>query len=64
MGSGLLTPTHVLLVAAAVLLVFGPKRLPELGRSLGTGLRGFRETLETGKQPEPSESREEAQLER
>jgi sec-independent protein translocase protein TatA len=30
---------------AVVLLLFGPKRLPELGRSLGSGLRGFRQAM-------------------
>lgn len=37
---GLTNPLHLLIILGVVLLVFGPKRLPELGRSLG---RGFRE---------------------
>ena len=46
MGSGLLSPGHLLIVAAIALLVFGPKRLPELGRSLGAGMRGFKHAIE------------------
>jgi sec-independent protein translocase protein TatA len=47
---GLDNPIHIALVLVVVLLVFGAKRLPEMGRSLGTGLRGFKESL-TGEQP-------------
>lgn len=39
MGSGVLSPWHIAIFALVVLLVFGPKRLPEMGRSLGKGLR-------------------------
>jgi len=42
---GLENPTHILLVLIVVLLVFGAKRLPELGRSLGDGMRGFKDAL-------------------
>jgi sec-independent protein translocase protein TatA len=43
--SGLENPLHWLVVLAIALVLFGPKRLPELGRSLGAGLRGFKEAL-------------------
>jgi sec-independent protein translocase protein TatA len=46
--TGFLTPTHVLLLLLVVLMLFGAKRLPELGRSLGTGLRDFKQSLEGG----------------
>ncbi|HST25139.1 MAG TPA: twin-arginine translocase TatA/TatE family subunit [Gaiellaceae bacterium] len=39
MGSGIISPWHIAIFALVVLLVFGPKRLPEMGRSLGKGLR-------------------------
>lgn len=42
---GLENPLHLLLVLVVLLLVFGAKRLPEIGRSLGTGLRGFKESI-------------------
>jgi sec-independent protein translocase protein TatA len=41
-GVDLLTPTHLLFLALLALIVFGPKRLPDIGRSLGTGLREFK----------------------
>jgi sec-independent protein translocase protein TatA len=42
---GLNNPVHILFLLAILLLVFGAKRLPEMGRSLGSGLRGFKESL-------------------
>jgi sec-independent protein translocase protein TatA len=42
---GLDNPIHILFLLVLVLLVFGAKRLPEMGRSLGTGMRGFKESL-------------------
>ena len=47
---GLENPLHIAIVLLVVMLVFGAKRLPELGRSLGTGLRGFKETI-SGESP-------------
>ncbi len=41
----ILQPTHLLFVLVIALLVLGPKRLPEVGRSLGRGLRDFRVAL-------------------
>lgn len=41
----LLQPTHLLFVLVVALLVLGPKRLPEVGRSLGRGLRDFRAAM-------------------
>jgi sec-independent protein translocase protein TatA len=52
MGLGLENPLHILIVLVVVLLVFGAKRLPEMGQSLGAGLRGFKESL-TGQQTAP-----------
>lgn len=42
---GLDNPVHLLFLLAALLLVFGARRLPEMGRSLGEGLRGFKESI-------------------
>jgi sec-independent protein translocase protein TatA len=42
---GLDNPIHILFLLMLLLLVFGAKRLPEIGRSLGTGMRGFKDTL-------------------
>ena len=43
---GLDNPLHIALVLVVVLLLFGAKRLPEMGRSLGEGLRGFKHSME------------------
>jgi sec-independent protein translocase protein TatA len=43
---GLFQPMHLLLILGIAVLVFGPKRLPELGRGLGASIRGFKEALE------------------
>jgi sec-independent protein translocase protein TatA len=42
---GLDNPIHIAFLLLIVLLVFGAKRLPELGRSLGSGMRGFKEAI-------------------
>ena len=41
----LFAPTHLLLVLAICLLVFGPKKLPELSRGLGEAIRGFKTAI-------------------
>ena len=53
-------PLEIIIVLVIVLLIFGPKRLPDLGRSLGTGMREFKDSV-TGKgddkdQLEPGET--------
>jgi sec-independent protein translocase protein TatA len=45
MFTGLESPTHLLLVFLVVLLLFGAKRLPEIGRNLGSGIHGFTKAL-------------------
>jgi sec-independent protein translocase protein TatA len=42
---GLDNPVHLALLLLVMLLVFGAKRLPEMGRSLGDGLRGFKDAV-------------------
>jgi len=42
---GLDNPIHLLFLLILLLLVFGAKRLPEMGRSLGSGMRGFKDSL-------------------
>ena len=42
---GLDNPVHIAFLLILLLLVFGAKRLPEMGRSLGSGMRGFKESL-------------------
>ena len=45
MGTGLLSPTHLIFLAILALLLFGAKRLPEMARSLGTGLHEFKSSV-------------------
>ena len=45
MIGNILSPTHLLLVLAVALLVLGPKRLPEVGRGLGSAIRDFKGSL-------------------
>jgi len=45
MFEGLLQPTHLLVIFAIALLVFGPKKLPELGKGIGEGIRGFKSAI-------------------
>jgi sec-independent protein translocase protein TatA len=39
---GLLQPMHLLVIFGIALLVFGPKKLPELGKGIGEGIRSFK----------------------
>ncbi len=41
----LLTPTHLIVVLVVALLIFGPRKLPELGKGLGEGMRGFKDAI-------------------
>lgn len=41
-GSGFLQPTHLLLVLIVVLIVFGPGKLPDVGKALGKSIREFK----------------------
>ena len=46
MVGDILQPTHLLFILVVALLVLGPKRLPEVGRSLGNGLRDFKAAID------------------
>jgi sec-independent protein translocase protein TatA len=48
----LLTPTHLAILLVALLLILGPRRLPESGRALGRGIREFRDAI-TGHNASP-----------
>lgn len=58
MFTGFASPTHLLLILVVVVLLFGAKRLPELGRNLGRGITEFKRGLSSA--PEPAEERPEA----
>ena len=44
---------HLLVIAFIATLVFGPKKLPELGKGLGEGIRSFRESMKVEEKPAP-----------
>lgn len=53
MFSGLESPMHLLVVLVIAVLVLGPKKLPEVGRSLGSSMRGFKASL-AGEEEKPA----------
>jgi sec-independent protein translocase protein TatA len=52
MFEGLFQPMHLMIIAGIALLVFGPKKLPELGKGMGEGIRGFKAAMQ-GKEEAP-----------
>jgi sec-independent protein translocase protein TatA len=57
MLDNLFTPTHLIIILVIALLVFGPRKLPELGKGLGEGLKGFKEGIKgiTNSDPAPQQ---------
>jgi sec-independent protein translocase protein TatA len=45
MLEGLFQPMHLLVIFGIALMVFGPKKLPELGKGIGEGIRGFKSAM-------------------
>jgi len=58
---GWVSPWELLILLAFVLQLFGPKRLPEMGRSLGKGMREFKDSI-SGKDDEDDDKDEPAEL--
>ena len=50
MGRGLFQPTHLVFILLIVLIIFRPGKLPDLGRSLGKGIREFKDALSGAEQ--------------
>jgi sec-independent protein translocase protein TatA len=57
MFSGLESPMHLLVVLIVAVLVLGPKKLPEVGRSLGSSMRQFKDSLDGNEKPAPVEAK-------
>ena len=52
-------PLEIIVVLVIILLIFGPKRLPGLGKSLGSGMRNFKDSI-AGKDKDDDEDEEDA----
>ena len=53
MFEGLFQPMHLIMIAGIALIVFGPKKLPELGKGLGEGIRGFKSAMAAKEEGKP-----------
>jgi sec-independent protein translocase protein TatA len=51
MFEGLFQPMHLLVIFGIALLVFGPRKLPELGKGIGEGIRGFKAAMKEEEKP-------------
>ena len=56
MLEGLFQPMHLLVIMVIALFVFGPKRLPELGKGLGDGIKSFKDAMNGGNDTKPNDS--------
>ncbi|OLD20537.1 MAG: hypothetical protein AUI85_00515 [Acidobacteriales bacterium 13_1_40CM_3_55_5] len=54
MFEGLFQPMHLLVIFGIALLVFGPKKLPELGKGIGEGIRGFKSAIKAEEEKQVS----------
>jgi sec-independent protein translocase protein TatA len=52
MFEGLFQPTHLLVLFGIALLVFGGKKIPELGKGIGEGIRGFKSAIKDEEKPQ------------
>jgi sec-independent protein translocase protein TatA len=60
MFEGLMQPMHLMIILAVGVLLFGPKKIPELGKGLGEGIRGFKEALKSATEHTPERAPERA----
>jgi len=60
---GEFSPIHWLVVLVVALLIFGPKRIPEIAKSLGEGIREFKKSMREGMNEPVAAKAEPAQIE-
>lgn len=60
MFEGLFQPMHLLIIGGIALLVFGPKKLPELGKGLGESIRGFKSAMSAKEEGKPATPKSDA----
>jgi sec-independent protein translocase protein TatA len=63
MSEGLFQPVHLMVIAGIALLVFGPKKLPELGKGLGESIRGFKAAMAEKEEGKPADAQSKRSLE-
>lgn len=63
MFEGVLQPMHLLVILAIAVFVFGPKKLPELGKGLGEAIRGFKDSYKTAEEVPADRLKEDAPAE-
>jgi sec-independent protein translocase protein TatA len=51
MFEGLFQPMHLIVIFGIALLIFGPRKLPELRKGIGEGIRGFERAIGGGEEP-------------
>jgi len=56
MFEGLFQPTHLLVLFGIALLVFGGKKIPELGKGIGEGIRGFKSAIQGEEKPSATDA--------
>ena len=56
---GLFQPSHLIFILLIVLILFGPGKLPELGKGLGKGIREFKDALRGGMESAPDKKNNE-----
>lgn len=56
----LLQPTHLMIIAVVLIVLFGGRKLPELGKGLGEGLKGFRDGLKGEPTPPAAQAQQAA----
>jgi sec-independent protein translocase protein TatA len=56
MGLGALQPGHLIVILAIVLLIFGPRKLGELGKALGSGVKDFKKGADVGDSSRPGKA--------
>jgi len=54
MFEGLFQPMHLLVIFVIAMLIFGPKKLADLGKGLGQGIREFKDAVKESDHPSPS----------
>ncbi|HXM09091.1 MAG TPA: twin-arginine translocase TatA/TatE family subunit [Terriglobales bacterium] len=62
MFEGLFQPMHLLIIFGIALLVFGPKKLPELGKGIGDGIRGFKTAMRGDQDKDKNDATEKSTL--